>query len=102
MAERPIEDRHWNAIYLLSAICTIFMTLAVAVQPLFLRNILGVSFEVAGAVNANVQVVTEILGLVLIGYLGYLSDRFGRVPIMVVGFLVAAGGGGAVPTQRFP
>ncbi len=92
MAERPIEDRHWNAIYLLSAICTIFMTLAVAVQPLFLRNVLGISFEVAGAVNANVQVVTEILGLVLMGYLGYLSDRFGRVPIMAVGFLVAAGG----------
>ena len=68
----------------------IFMTLAVAIQPLFLRNVLGVSFENAGTINANVQVVTEVLDILLIGYLGYLSDRFGRVPIMVVGFLLAA------------
>ncbi len=91
-SERPIEDRHRNALYLLAAVCTVFMTLAVAVQPLFLRNVLNVSFEYAGVVNANVQVVTEVLDLALILYLGYLSDRFGRVPIAVIGFLVAAGG----------
>jgi MFS family permease len=92
MTDRPIEDNHWNTVYLLSALCTIFMTLAIAVQPLYLRNVLGIGFERAGSINASVQVVTEVLDLVLIGYLGYLSDRFGRIPIMVVGFLVAAVG----------
>jgi MFS family permease len=87
-----IEERHRNSLYLIAAVCTIFMTLAVAVQPLFLRNVIGVSFEYAGVINANIQVVTEILDLVLILYLGYLSDRYGRVPIATFGFLVAAAG----------
>lgn len=92
VSEQIVEERHRNTLYLLAAVCTIFMTLAVAVQPLFLRNVIGVSFEYAGVINANIQVVTEILDLGLIFYLGYLSDRFGRVPIATFGFLVAAAG----------
>jgi len=92
MTAPEIQDGHRNTLYLLSAICMIFMTMVVAVQPLFLRTFLGVSFEYAGVINANLQVVTEALDLVLILYLGYLSDRIGRVPIVTVGFLVAAAG----------
>ncbi|CAK0756019.1 Magnetosome protein MamH [Azospirillaceae bacterium] len=92
-----IESHRWNALYLTAAIAMIFMTLATAIQPLYLRNILGVSFNSAGSVNANIQVVTEVLALSVIGYLGFLSDRFGRVPIMVCGFLVGAVGGFIAP-----
>ena len=96
-AEPPIENRHRNALYLLAAVSMIFMTLAVAVQPLYLRNVLNVSFEHAGFVNANVQVVTGFLDLAVILFLGYLSDRVGRVPIAVIGFLVAAAGAVLAP-----
>jgi DHA1 family tetracycline resistance protein-like MFS transporter len=92
MVEHRVGVQHWNALYLLSAICMIFMTLAIAVQPMFLRIVLGVGFENAGVINASVQVVTEVLDLVLIGYLGYLSDLYGRTGILVAGFLVAATG----------
>ncbi|MEO5372968.1 MAG: MFS transporter [Alphaproteobacteria bacterium] len=87
-----IERRHWNGLYLLAAVVMIFLTLSVAVQPLFLRAVLDIPFANAGTINTNVAVVTEILDLLLVGYLGYLSDRLGRVPIMVVGFLVACAG----------
>lgn len=90
MPRRLQQSLHWNALYLLAALCMIFMTLAIAVQPLYLRNVLGVPFENAGAINANIQVVTEFLDLLLIGYLGYLSDRYGRVPMLIAGFAVAA------------
>ncbi|MBF0246967.1 MAG: MFS transporter [Alphaproteobacteria bacterium] len=90
MANGMVEKNHWNTVYLLSALSTIFMTLAIAVQPLYLRNVLGISFEMAGSINASVQVVTEILDMMLIGYLGFLSDRYGRIPIMMIGFIVAA------------
>ena len=90
MAPVAVQEHQRNALYLLSALCMVFMTLAVAVQPLFLRNVLHISFETAGAINANVQVVTEVLDLFVIGYLGYLSDRLGRVGIIVAGFVVAA------------
>ena len=90
MTKQTIERENQNALYLISAICMVFMSLAVAIQPLFLRNVLGVSFENAGFINANIQVVTELLDLALILFLGYLSDRFGRVPIATMGFLIAA------------
>ncbi|MEI8393160.1 MAG: magnetosome biogenesis transporter MamH [Rhodospirillaceae bacterium] len=92
-----VAESRWNALYLIAAIAMVIMTLATAIQPLFLRNVLGIAFDRAGAVNANVQVVTEILALTVIGYLGFLSDRFGRVPIMVIGFLVATVGGLLAP-----
>ncbi len=75
----------------------IFMALAVAAQPLFLRQFMGISIDVAGQVNANVQVATEVLALMAVGGLGFLSDRFGRVPIMVAGFMVGACGGFLAP-----
>ena len=92
MTEHIIERENQNALYLLSAVVMVFMTLVVAIQPLFLRNVLGVSFEKAGFINANIQVVTELLDLALILFLGYLSDRYGRVPIATMGFLAAAAG----------
>ncbi len=92
MTENIIERENRNALYLLSAVSMVFMTLVIAIQPLFLRNVLDVSFENAGLINANIQVVTELLDLSLILFLGFLSDRYGRVPIATVGFLVAAFG----------
>ena len=82
--------RPWNALYLIAALTMIFMTLAVALQPLFLRKVLGVSLGSAGMINANVEVLAELLTLAVIGSLGVLSDRIGRVRILVAGFGVGA------------
>ncbi len=92
-----VGESRWNALYMVAAVAMVFMTLATAIQPLFLRNVLGIALDRAGAVNANVQVITEVLALGVMGYLGYLSDRFGRVPIMTCGFLVGAIGGFLAP-----
>ena len=84
-----VDRSHFNTLYLLAALAMIFMTLALALQPLYLRNVLGLARDNAGSVNANIQVITEIVDLLFVGYLGYLSDQFGRVPVMVFGFIVA-------------
>ncbi len=94
-----METHRWNALYLISAITMIFMALAVAAQPLYLRQFMGIGFDTAGQVNANVQVATEVLALMAVGGLGVLSDRFGRVPIMVSGFMVGACGGFLAPVS---
>jgi len=73
----------------MAALAMIFMTLALALQPLFLRQVLGLHRDNAGFVNANIQVITEIVDLLFVGYLGFLSDRFGRVPLMTAGFIIA-------------
>jgi MFS transporter, DHA1 family, tetracycline resistance protein len=97
MTVSSVMDHERNALYLMAALSMVFMTLGVAVQPLFLRNVLEVSFQQAGAINSSVQVVTEVLDLFVVGYLGYLSDRLGRVRIIAFGFLVAAFGAVIAP-----
>ncbi len=97
--QQQIEGYHRNTLYLLSAICMIFMTMVLAIQPIFLRSVLGVSADEAGMINATVQTVTEVFDLLLVGYLGYLSDRYGRKPVVVYGFLVAALGALIIPSS---
>ena len=86
---KNVETRHYNTLYLLAAISMIFMTMALALQPLYLRKVLGLARDNAGFVNANIQVITELVDLLSVGYLGYLSDKKGRIPVVVYGFLVA-------------
>ena len=87
--EKSVETRHYNTLYLLAAISMIFMTMALALQPLYLRKVLGLARDNAGFVNANIQVITELVDLLSVGYFGYLSDKKGRIPVVVYGFFVA-------------
>ncbi|HAT50217.1 MAG: MFS transporter [Nitrospirae bacterium] len=86
---QDLQASHRNSLYLVVALSMIFMTLVLAVQPLFLKG-LGLERDNAGFVNANIQVITELVDLLLVGYLGHLSDRFGRIPIMYYGFVISA------------
>ncbi|GMT41906.1 MAG: MFS transporter [bacterium] len=89
MPDKGVKGNHINSLYLTAALGMIFMTLIVAIQPLYLSEALGLTRGNAGFINANIQVVTEIVNLFAIGYIGYISDRYGRVPVMVGGFLLA-------------
>lgn len=84
---QPLQPHHHNALYLVVAVVMVVMTLIVALQPLYLSEVLGLARNNAGFVNANIQVISEVLDLVLVGYLGYLSDRIGRISLLVYGFL---------------
>lgn len=88
MSLARVQERHRNSLFLVVALSMIFMTFVLAIQPLFLKS-LGLARGNAGFVNANIQVITEVVDLLFVGYLGYLSDRFGRLPIMVYGFILA-------------
>ncbi len=85
-----IRGGRWGALYLIAALIMIFMTLATALQPLFLRSVLGVTLNSAGMINANVEVAAELLTLGVIGFLGVLSDRIGRTRILAGGFAIGA------------
>ncbi|CAK0775689.1 Magnetosome protein MamH [Gammaproteobacteria bacterium] len=86
--EQPfLQPHHHNALYLVVAVAMVLMTFIVALQPLYLSEVLGLAYNNAGFVNANIQVISEVLDLILVGYLGYLSDRIGRISLLVYGFL---------------
>ncbi|MBF0213556.1 MAG: MFS transporter [Magnetococcales bacterium] len=84
-----LQGYHHNALYLIVAIVMIFLTMVLALQPLYLSRVLGLARENAGFVNANIQAITELVDLLFVGYLGYISDRIGRIPLIVYGFLLA-------------
>ena len=82
----------WNVIYLLSAAAALVAELTLAVQPLILEQVLGIAFEKEGAINADIMVVAEIIAVMVVGWLGLQSDRLGRVPIIVAGFVIVGAG----------
>ncbi|MBF0158100.1 MAG: MFS transporter [Magnetococcales bacterium] len=87
--QAELRVHHHNALYLVVALLMIFLTLMVALQPLYLHQVFKLARDNAGFINANVQAITELLDLLVVGYLGHLSDRLGRIPLLVYGFLLA-------------
>jgi DMSO/TMAO reductase YedYZ heme-binding membrane subunit len=90
MNDTAIKIWHWNALYLLMAASTIIMTLTVGLQPLFLRDVIGITSKNFGMLNVTILIAAEVFSLFLILYLGFLSDHIGRTKIIHYGFLVAA------------
>jgi len=82
----------WNVIYLLSALAALVAELTVAVQPLILDQVLRISFEKEGAINADIMVVVEIIAVMCVGWMGLQSDKRGRVPVIVAGFAIVGAG----------
>ena len=82
----------WNVIHLLVAAGALVGALSVAIQPLLLDKVFGIAFEKEGSINADIQVVAEIVSIICVGWFGLLSDRLGRVRMIAVGFLVVAAG----------
>ena len=87
--ETGFTPAQWNVIYLLVTIGALVAALCVAIQPLLLDKIFGIAFEKEGAINADIQVVAEIVSIICVGWFGLLSDRIGRVRIIAAGFLIA-------------
>ncbi|SCA56599.1 Magnetosome protein MamZ, major facilitator superfamily [Candidatus Terasakiella magnetica] len=81
------KSHQWNGIYLLSAISTLIGALAVSVQPLLLDQIFNIPFEKEGEINADIQVVAEMVSILCVGYFSFKSDKVGRVPIIFFAFL---------------
>ena len=91
-AGSEFASAQWNVIYLLVAVSALVASLSVAIQPLLLDKVFGIAFEKEGAINADIEVVAEIVSIICVGWFGLLSDRIGRVRIIAVGFLITAAG----------
>jgi MFS family permease len=69
--------------YLYSALS--FLSFA---QPYVLTEIVKVPAEETGRITALLVTMQEILSLCLVGYIGGLSDRFGRRSLYAIGFVI--------------
>lgn len=81
------------ATYLYQAFVTValFSFLSFA-QPYVLGEVLKIPAVETGRITGALVTMQEIVGLLLVGYAGALSDRVGRRPLFALGFLVMAAG----------
>ncbi|MEI8396647.1 MAG: magnetosome biogenesis transporter MamZ [Rhodospirillaceae bacterium] len=91
-AARRFGRSQWNSIYFLSCAGALVAALTISIQPLLLDTVFGIAFEKEGAINADIQVVAEIISILGVGWFGLLSDRIGRIPVIMGGFLAISVG----------
>jgi len=78
----------WTFLYVNLMIMPIVSFLSFS-QPYVLNEIVGIPPEQHGRITGYLVTMQEILALCLIGFVGGLSDRFGRRPLYAVGVLIA-------------
>jgi MFS family permease len=81
----------WTFLYLNFMIMPIVAFLSIS-QPYVLSEIVGIPPEEQGRITGFLMTMQEIVGLLLIGIVGALSDRFGRRPLFALGVLIAGVG----------
>jgi MFS family permease len=75
--------------YLFAALISIGMfTYLMSLTPYILKVNLGIPEEQHGRVIGNLQFLQEIVVILSIGWWGAMSDRFGRRPVYIAGFLL--------------
>lgn len=81
----------WTFLYLNLLIMPIVSFLSFS-QPYVLNEIVGIPAAEQGRITGFLVTMQEIVALLLVGFAGGLSDRYGRRPIYSLGVLVAGGG----------
>ena len=74
---------------MLSFIAFLCMTMNIiptVLQPFFLQEVIGISRQHIGKINASLSVLVEITIVLLVGVIGILSDKIGRRGLLVAGF----------------
>ena len=61
--------------------------LPVALQPLYLQEVIGISRQHLGKINASLSVIVEIMIILLVGAIGVFSDKVGRKKLLVTGLI---------------
>ena len=58
------------------------------IQPIWLEKVIKIDPSSYGKINANLQIIMEIVNIAFVGYIGILSDRFGRKILMATGYIL--------------
>jgi MFS family permease len=81
----------WTFLYLNFMIMPIVSFLSIS-QPYVLSEIIGIPADEQGRITGFLVTMQEVVGLILIGIVGAMSDRFGRRPLYALGVLFAGAG----------
>src|SRR3990170_864835 len=82
-----LAKKNFLSLYGAAFFGTVLTVFPAIIQPLFLKEIIGIPDKQAGSVNSLLQNMSQIASLLLAGYVGYLSDRVGRRILLLWGFI---------------
>ncbi|MEO7386000.1 MAG: MFS transporter [Gammaproteobacteria bacterium] len=81
----------WTFLYINFMIMPVVSFLSIS-QPYVLSEIVGIPAADQGRITSYLITMQELVSLVLIGFVGALSDRFGRRPLYAMGVVLAGVG----------
>jgi MFS family permease len=79
---------HFFNLYVASLAIAVLVSVPAILQPAFLKEVIQIPREQAGAINSGLQNMSQIATLLFVGLAGALSDRVGRRILIIAGFLV--------------
>jgi MFS transporter, DHA1 family, tetracycline resistance protein len=77
----------WN-LYGVTFVVGILIIIPAIIQPAFLQEVIGIPRNLSGSINSGLQNMSQIATLLFIGYMGTLSDKYGRVILAYIGFFL--------------
>ncbi|RMF97546.1 MAG: MFS transporter [Candidatus Schekmanbacteria bacterium] len=86
---KGVKPHNVTVVYILATIVMILAALPSVILPLFLQEEIGISKGNQGVINTSIAIVNEIMGMICVGFVGLLSDKFGRKRLVSYGFLFA-------------
>lgn len=75
-------------LYLNTLLIALLMIIPNIIQPAFLKDVIQVSDDVFGFSNGFLQNISQVATLAFVGIVGFLSDRFGRKILAIIGFSI--------------
>ena len=84
---QDLTRKNFLSLYGAAFFGTMLTVFPAIIQPLFLKEIIGIPDSRAGSLNSLMQNMSQIASLLLGGYVGYLSDRVGRRILLLWGFI---------------
>ena len=82
-----LVKRNFYFLYGTSFLISMLMVFPAVIQPVFLKEIIGIPDKSAGSINSLLQNMSQIATLFLAGFVGFLSDRFGRRYMLLRGVI---------------
>lgn len=82
-----LAKRSFYFLYSTSFLISVLMVFPAVIQPVFLKQVIGIPDSSAGSINSLLQNMSQIATLFLAGYVGFLSDRFGRRYMLLRGVI---------------
>src|SRR4030066_425845 len=84
-----LKPLNFYALFWCSMVMLIGITFGSVIQPVFLKEVIKVSPQHFGKINANLVFLNEVAAILFLGLSGALSDKFGRKILMILGFLIS-------------